>query len=151
MVLLLYAINVVSKFSSGLTDALAYVQFFFFFFLYSVEKLVVYAERGLWLQSAFKSTEWLLPPDNWWRLQPLNGYWHQIDGNKATNWLLTPTVYMNRKEDLLVIFHLSAGCDRQDLESTHRSRDALVYVCTRKAYQTSTRHDLPRAISYDPR
>ena len=47
MVLLLYAINVVSKFSSGLTDALAYVQFFFFFFLYSVEKLVVYAERGL--------------------------------------------------------------------------------------------------------
>ena len=33
---------------------------------------------------------WLLPPDNWWRLPPLNGYCHRIGGNKATNWLLTP-------------------------------------------------------------
>ena len=59
VILLLYAINVVSKFSSVLTVALAYVQFAFFFFffsfLYSVEKLVAYAERALWLQSAFKS------------------------------------------------------------------------------------------------
>ena len=33
---------------------------------------------------------WLLPPDNRWRLRSLNGYWHRIGGNKATNWLLTP-------------------------------------------------------------
>ena len=28
---------------------------------------------------------WLLPPDNRWRLPPLNGYCHRIGGNKATN------------------------------------------------------------------
>ena len=39
--------------------------------------------------SGFFCWLWLLPPDNRWRLRPLNGYW-QIGGNKATKWLLTP-------------------------------------------------------------
>ena len=38
----------------------------------------------------FSKWPWLLPPDNRWRLPPLNGYCHRIGGNKATNWLLTP-------------------------------------------------------------
>ena len=39
-------------------------------------------ERGVYFRP------WLLPPDNRWRLPPLNGYCHWIGGNKATNRLL---------------------------------------------------------------
>ena len=49
------------------------------------------------ITSGDTTTEWL-------------GYWHQISGNKATNWQLTPIVYMksytNVITNLLVIIHL---------------------------------------------
>ena len=99
-------------------------------------------------------SECLLPPDNRWRLRPLNGYWHRIGGNKATNWLLTCTDCIHEHlcviTDLLVIFHLQDTIARISNQLTI-ARSCNLCVPVRHTCMTSAGHNLPRTISYDPR
>ena len=59
-------------------------------FIYTSKLYILAPFKSSSLVSLLLRRPWLLPPDNRWRLPPLNGYCHRIGGNKATNWLLTP-------------------------------------------------------------